>query len=118
LTKPYLLGVLHDATERKHTYRVSQKSEEFVETIAEMIRSMGYSAWTYREGRNRDVYVVEFSKTVLDGAPIKTREDKADYVRGYFDAEGSVPKKPGARMYIYLAQKDRKDLEEVALVHG
>jgi hypothetical protein len=74
---------------------------------------MGYSAWTYREGSEREVYVVEFSKTVLDGAAVVTLEDKADYARGYFDAEGGIPKKPGARMYIYLAQKDKEDLEEV-----
>jgi intein-encoded DNA endonuclease-like protein len=113
LSKSYLLGVLHDATERKHTFRISQKDRSFVEYIARMIRHMGYNAWTYREGKTRNVYVVEFSKKVLAGAKIRTRQDKIDYVRGYFDAEGSVPRKPGARMYIYFAQKNKRDLEEV-----
>ncbi len=113
MTKTYLLGLLHDATERKHTYRISQKSEPFIRFIAGMIRGMGYNAWVYREGKSRSVYIVEFSKSVLRNTKIRTRQGKIDYVRGYFDAEGSVPQKPGARMYIYFAQKNRKDLEQV-----
>ena len=113
MTKAYLIGILHDATERKYTYRVTQNDESFIYFITAMIRKMGYNAWIYREGKSRNVYVVEFSKFILRDAKIETRQNKIDYVRGYFDAEGSVPKKPGARMYIYFAQKDKKDLEEV-----
>ncbi len=46
-------------------------------------------------------------------------------MRGYFDSEGSVPKKSGARFYIYFAQKNYEDLkrakgflEEIGIVCG
>lgn len=113
MTKAYLLGVLHDATERKTTYRVSQKSKDFVEMIARGIKSLGGNAWTYREGRERDVYIVEFSKSFLRDARIKSSLEKIDYIRGYFDAEGGVPKSRRVRFYLYFAQKNLPDLEEV-----
>ena len=113
MSKAYLIGALHDATERYYTYRISQKSKGYVSLIKEMILEMGYKAWVYREGKSREVYVVEFSKNVLVETEIRTKQEKIDYIRGYFDAEGSVPKKKDARMYIYFAQKNRVDLEEV-----
>ena len=57
------------------------------------------------------MYVVEFSKKTLEGTSIE--RNKIDYVRGYFDAEGSVPEKQGARFYIYFAQNNKRDLEVV-----
>lgn len=113
MTKSYLLGVLHDATERKTTYRVAQKSCEYIELLARGIKLHGCSAWIYKEGRERDVYVVEFSKSVLNGFKLKTREDKIDYIRGYFDAEGGIAKDPRVAFYIYFAQKDLNDLLEL-----
>jgi intein-encoded DNA endonuclease-like protein len=59
------------------------------------------------------MYVVEFSKKVLDNIKIISLHDKKDYIRGYFDAEGSVPRSQNMRFYIYFAQKDRDDLEQV-----
>lgn len=111
ITKAYLLGVLHDATVRKYTYRVSQKSEEFVRWIANQIKQLGYKAWTYQEGKNRTVYIVEFSKSVLKGYKIHSRQDKIDYIRGYFDTDGGIAKNPSVRFYIYFCQKDLKDLK-------
>ena len=112
MSKSYLLGALHDGFEAKHTYRIAQKYESYVRDLAEMIHRLGYRAWVYKEGANRNVYIVEFSKSVLSGFEISSNQDKIDYIRGYFDAEGSVPLN-GSRMYIYFCQKDRKDLEEV-----
>ena len=113
LTKAYLLGALHDATRRKTTYRISQKSKEYVEFIAKGIKFLGRKAWVYREGQDRDVYVVEFSKSILDDFKLKTLSDKVDYIRGYFDTDGGITKHQKVRYYIYFAQKDREDLEEV-----
>ena len=62
ISKAYLLGALHDATERKLTYRISQKSKSYVVFVASGIRSLGFGAWTYQEGKSRPIYVVEFSK--------------------------------------------------------
>jgi hypothetical protein len=113
MSKAYILGALHDATERKYTYRLSQKERKYVDFIANLVRKAGHKAWVYREGRNRNLYVVEFAKSVLKGAKINTIKEKTDYIRGYFDTEGGVPKKLGARMYIYFAQKDRSDIEKL-----
>ncbi|MFQ6129262.1 MAG: LAGLIDADG family homing endonuclease [Candidatus Hadarchaeaceae archaeon] len=113
MTKAYLLGVIHDATERKYTYRLSQKNESFIKFIAGIIRKMGHNAWTYKEGKTRQVYVVEFAKSILRGIRIKNKRQKKDYIRGYFDAEGSVPKTSEAELYIYFAQKNISDLRQV-----
>jgi hypothetical protein len=111
VSKAYVLGMLHDGFEAKHTFRITQKHQSFVLDLERMIEEMGFKAWVYREG-NRNVFVVEFSKRVLNGFEITTVEDKIDYISGYFDAEGSVPLN-GSRMYVYFCQKDKVDLEEV-----
>ena len=113
ITKAYILGVLHDATETKTTYRVSQKSKAFVEMIANGIRSLGGSAWTYKEGKYRSVYVVEFSKSFSRKNQTLFQTRQRDYIRGYFDAEGGIAKSRSVRYYLYFAQKNQKDLLEV-----
>ncbi|MFP4116598.1 MAG: hypothetical protein ACLFQ8_00465 [Candidatus Aenigmatarchaeota archaeon] len=45
MSQSYLKGILHDATERKYTYRISQKNKDFIEKLAEMIRDLGKKAW-------------------------------------------------------------------------
>lgn len=112
VTKTYLLGVLHDATERRTTYRISSKSKKFCEFLAVGIRSLGPGAWIYKEGKDRNLWITEFSKTLLKGVRIISRQDKIDYLRGYFDTEGGIAKDPRVRYYIYFAQKDKKDLSE------
>ena len=104
---------MHDSTERKITYRITSKEKSFVEFIAKMIHKMGYNAWTYREGKTRNMYVVEFSKKIIDGFSIKSRDEKIDYIRGYFDAEGSIPKSRKSRFYIYFSQKNKDDLKQL-----
>lgn len=113
MTKAYLLGILHDATERKTTFRISQKSEEFVKFVASGIRKLGSNAWIYREGKNRKVYVIEFSKSLLNNFEIESLSDKTEYIRGYFDAEGGIAKSSSVRYYLYFAQKNLSDLQRV-----
>lgn len=113
MTKAYLLGVLHGATERKTTFRVSQKSKAYIDFLAEEIKSWGNCAWTYRKGKKRTCWVVEFSKSLLKGVKVRSKQEKIDYVRGYFNTEGGVAKNPEVRYYLYFAQKDWDDLQEV-----
>ena len=113
VTKAYLLGVLHDATERKTTYRVASKSKRFCDFLSKEISKFGYKGWVYREGKNRNLWITEFSKNVLKNTEVKTRKDKIDYIRGYFDTEGGIAKNPKVRYYLYFAQKDKKDLLQV-----
>jgi hypothetical protein len=81
--------------------------------ISEKLKSFGYRAWVYKEGKNREVYVVEFAKRILFSTDIDSINEKAAYIRGYFDSEGSIPRTLRGRYYIYFAQKDFRDLERV-----
>ena len=46
----------------------------------------------------------------MSDVSLTNTEDKINYIRGYFDSEGSVPKSLLARYYIYFCQKDYHDL--------
>ena len=116
ITKAYLLGMLHDGTKHKTTYRIAQKGVAFAKMLALGIKRLGGRAWVYQEGKLRDVYITEFSQIILHGITITTDQDKLDYVRGYFDAEGGIPKSPKVRFYIYFAQKNFKDLNQVKTI--
>ncbi|TSC89957.1 MAG: Uncharacterized protein G01um10145_388 [Microgenomates group bacterium Gr01-1014_5] len=113
MTKAYLLGVLHDSTERKTTYRVASKSHEFCMCLVKGITVLGYRAWIYKEGKTRNLWIVEFSKAFLKGIKIQSTQDKIDYIRGYFDTEGGISKSPKVRYYLYFCQKNLADLETV-----
>jgi len=113
LSKSYLMGAMHDGTIRRRTLRICQREESYVLFLRDMIRRLGFGAWCYREGKTRELYVVEFSRAVLESHMVRTRRDKIDYVRGYFDAEGGLPSKRNSEPYIYFAQKNKKDLVDV-----
>jgi len=113
MTKAYLLGALHDGTVRKLTYRIVQKEQEYIEFLLKGIQNLGQNAWMYKEGATRQLYVVEFSKSFLKDFKFETAQDKIDYIRGYFDAEGGISRNPKVRYYLYFAQKNLKDLEQV-----
>jgi len=110
--KSYLLGAMHDGTVRQRTLRISQREEEYVVFLRSLILAKGKRAWTYREGRTRNLFVVEFSRTLLDHR-LRTRKDIIHYVRGYFDAEGAVASPAASAPYLYFGQKNRLDLEEL-----
>lgn len=112
-TKAYLLGAIHDGTERKLTFRISQKYKAYPFFIKKLLAKIGRKAWIYKEGKKRKVYIVEFSKAFLKGFKVNSLEEKKYYIRGYFDSEGGITKNSKLRLYIYFAQKDRFDLEEV-----
>jgi len=111
--KSYLLGAMHDGTVRQRTLRISQREEEYVVFLRSLILAKGKRAWTYREGRTRNLFVVEFSRTLLDGHRLRTRKEIIHYVRGYFDAEGAVASPAASAPYLYFGQKNRLDLEEL-----
>lgn len=113
ITKAYLIGLLHDATERKTTYRLATKSKKFAQIIKIGVIALGKNAWIYREGKNRDLWIVEFSKSFLKGVTVKSLPEKTDYIRGYFDAEGGIAKSLKVRFYLYFCQKNLTDLMRV-----
>ena len=113
LTKAYLLGALHDATVRKITYRIGAKDLSYAKFLKDGIIALGYRAWIYKEGKNRNYYIVEFVKSLLDKFELESKKDKVDYIRGYFDTDGAVARSKSVRYYLYFSQKDKKDLSNV-----
>ncbi|MBU0998011.1 LAGLIDADG family homing endonuclease [Patescibacteria group bacterium] len=113
MTKAYLFGVLHDATERKNTFRIATKNFSYCKFLTEGIHKLGSNAWFYKEGKNRNLWIVEFSKSFLKNIRIESKKDKIEYIRGYFDSEGGIPRSSKVRFYLYLAQKNKKDLVQV-----
>ena len=88
-------------------------------TKASLNLSLGsYERWATMRGHisgGKTRHVVEFAKSILRGVRIETEEQKRDYIRGYFDAEGSVPKIPRERLYIYFAQKNLRSQTSATL---
>lgn len=114
-TRAYLLGALHDGTfNRLHrTVRISQSDVRWLRLLQLLFLKLGRRSWIYREGRSRNVWVVEATRRLDGGGGLLTFRDKVAFVRGYFDAEGGVPRRTEDRFYIQITQKDRLDLEWV-----
>ena len=112
-TRAYLLGAARDGTfNRTHkTLRISQADVRWLFVLKEAFRKLEKRSWIYREGR-RSVWVVE-SMIRLDEEELVAPEERAAFVRGYFDAEGGIPRDTRARFYIQLVQKDYADLSRV-----
>ena len=111
--RSYLLGAMHDGTVHGLTVRITQKEESYVAMIRALITASGGRAWTYREGKQRDLHVVEFSLSFMEGHQLITGNDRVHYVRGFFDAEGGIPSDPLRYPYIYFAQKNRAELQHL-----
>ncbi len=116
--RSYLLGAMHDGTVHGSTARISQKEEAYVQMVKMLIINSGGRAWVYREGANRALFVVEFSVSFLGGFRPSTKGDLASYARGFFDAEGGLPRDPSNSPYLYFAQKDRAGLGELREMLG
>ncbi|MBI1974299.1 MAG: LAGLIDADG family homing endonuclease [Candidatus Zambryskibacteria bacterium] len=113
----YLLGALHDASlNKKKRYRFTQKGTEWLTFLQKLFQELGYKSWIYRE-RNREVYTLEtlakFLDFRFDPLTLVTNAEKAAYIRGFFDAEGGVPRNVKAGFYIQLVQKDRTKIEKL-----
>ncbi|OGK29358.1 hypothetical protein A3B02_00945 [Candidatus Roizmanbacteria bacterium RIFCSPLOWO2_01_FULL_42_14] len=113
MNKAYVLGALHDGVFRRKTCRIVQKEYEYIKLLQDGIQSLGQKAWIYQEGSSRNLFVVEFSRSFLSGFEVSTQQEKTDYIRGYFDADGGISRNPDVRYYLYFAQKDLADLKQV-----
>jgi len=116
--RAYLQGALHDASlNKRKRYRFTQKGDEWLKVIQEFLCTLGYNAWIYREGKNRDVYALEtlaeFLDFDFDPTSLKMVEEKSAYIRGFFDAEGGIPNKDSNRFYIQLVQKDKSKIKKL-----
>jgi intein-encoded DNA endonuclease-like protein len=114
----YLLGAIHDGTLNKgKRIRISQKGTEWLKILQQLLKKLGYSSWIYKEGKDRKVYVLEtlanFLDFNLDPLILKSKREKIGYIRGFFDAEGGIPKTKKGKFYIQLVQKDKEKLKKV-----
>jgi intein-encoded DNA endonuclease-like protein len=116
--KAYLLGALHDGTfSSNKRFRISQVGTDWLKILQRFFRKLGYNSWIYKEGKYRKVYVLETLADFLDfkfsPLVLKTKEEKIGYIRGFFDAEGGIPRNEKARFYIQLVQNDKEKLEKI-----
>lgn len=108
----YLAGARRDGTysARHRTLRITQGTREWLDVLQVLVDRLGKTSWIYREGRSRRVWAIE-TTCVVDPMPrLAARDELVAFVRGYFDAEGGIPRSPRARFYVQLCQKDRDDL--------
>jgi hypothetical protein len=109
----YLFGAAHDATisPRHNTVRFGQADVDWLDVPRLLLKERGQKAWMYREGSARRFWVLETSaRWFADRPACSTPEERRAYARGYFDAEGGIPRNVAARFYIQFVQKDRADI--------
>jgi hypothetical protein len=114
----YLQGAAHDGTlSRLHrTYRFGQADRRWLRVLELCLSRLGHPSWVYREGKQRRFWVLETPAPFLTRGVEKTCTESScgiDYVRGYFDAEGGMPRDGRARLYLQFGQKSRESLEAV-----
>src|SRR5579863_123138 len=115
----YLQGALRDATfsARHGTHRFGQSNREWLQVIADSLAILGHRSWIYREGSSRIFWILETSAKFLslqyDPVPLVGSPFGCFYVRGYFDADGGMPREPSDRLYFQICQRDKKSLEGV-----
>lgn len=121
LLRCYLQGALRDGTySAKHqSYRFGQAEPGWLRVIASMLDRLGHRSWLYREGKSRNFWVLETTAPFLDpsfrATDVGSTDEGRAFARGYFDADGGIPKRSDARFYIQFTQKDRPDLEALRL---
>lgn len=106
----YLHGALHDASLNKgKRIRFVQKYIEWLYTLQELLKRIGHNSWIYKEGKERNLYTLETLCNELsfefNPKQLTTDREKKMYLRGFFDAEGGVPRNSD-RFYVQLVQKD------------
>lgn len=125
LMEAYLHGAFHDGTSNRlhRTFRFCQKEREWLEMLQSMLKENGFNSWIYREGKNRNLYILETTASFLNQKRLPdsflTSAEKIGYIRGYFDAEGGIPRDTNHWFYIQLSQKNKPELQKLkALLEG
>ena len=120
--KAYLFGALHDGTfNKKHkTSRIAQSNKHWLVLLQKVLKKLGHNAWIYAEGKDRTVSVIEttapFLQNNVQPCQLVTAEEQIAYIRGYFDAEGGIPKDNKHWMYIQLSQKNYDELAQIVVI--
>ena len=115
----YLQGALCDGTHSvlHGTHRIGQSDPRWLLTLKTAFGLIGNRTWIYREGNKRQFWVLETTAAFLskryDPLPLVGTKAALHYVRGYFDADGGMPREPSARLYLQFVQRDFESLESV-----
>jgi hypothetical protein len=113
----YLQGALCDGTYSAlhHTHRIGQSDPRWLTTLTQILDLLHERAWIYREGRSRSYWVLETTAAFLnvgyDASSLVGTHEGLAYARGYFDADGGMPKSETSRLYLQFTQKSRGSLE-------
>ena len=116
--KAYFLGALHDGTfSSNKRFRISQKGKGWLKILKRLLEEINYSSWIYKEGKDRDVYVLEtlapFLNFNFNPETLRNKNEMKSYIRGFFDAEGGIPRFKKDRFYIQLTQNDKEKLKKI-----
>ena len=111
----YLQGAMHDGTLNKQKrIRIGQKYPAWLELLKDLLMSVSVNSWIYKEGKDREYYVLETVCKNLhfsfDPITLKTKGEKIACIRGFFDAEGGIPRTRD-EFYIQLVQKNLGKME-------
>ncbi|MFW5853612.1 MAG: LAGLIDADG family homing endonuclease [Patescibacteria group bacterium] len=111
----YIQGAMHDASlNKKKRIRIVQKHKDWLIIIQKLLININVNSWIYKEGKDRDVYCLETVtkelKFSFNPDLLKDLNEKKFYLKGFFDAEGGIPRN-GKRFYIQLTQKDLKKIK-------
>jgi hypothetical protein len=112
----YLYVASHDATtSRRHaTVRFGQSDISWLVNLRVLLSTLNQKSWMYRKGSKRSFWVLETSnRWAKERPPFVSRDEQLAYARGYFDAEGGVPRSSAGRFYIQLVQKNESDLQQL-----
>ena len=113
----YLQGALKDGgrSKRHNTHRIGQKEQAWLRFLSTIFDALGHRSWIYREGRDREFWILETTAAFLsveyDPTPLVGTREGLYYAKGFFDAEGGMPKAVDARLYLQYTQKCRPTLE-------
>jgi len=114
--RAYIQGAAHDGTFNRYNQRVriAQKGTAWLRILQKLLQRIGCTSWVYREGKDRDVFVLEtqakFVDFMFDPQRLNTRSERVAYIRGFFDAEGGIPRSKYSRFYIQLVQNNKRKL--------
>jgi len=64
----------------------------------------------------RLVLIADFLDFKFNPLTLLTNKEKIAYLRGFFDAEGGIPKNKKSRFYIQLVQNDKPKLEKLKII--
>jgi len=91
----YFTGALRDGTfsSRHRTWRLAQRSQDWLFVVRIVLVQLGAHCWIYREGKGRSVWVLETCFRPSRNRPplLQSKAEDAAFIRGYFERRAGFP---------------------------